>query len=136
MDPKTPLRDVMTKHVIALHEDDSLRIVDKTFEKHNFRHIPILDSRLDIVGIISKEDILRLISVRKEFTDKEFGSIKARDFMSRDLVMARPEDSVEMAARIFARNHFHALPIVDDGKLVGMVTTQDLIVFAFGLERE
>ncbi len=134
MDPKTPLKDIMTTDVIALHEDDSLRIVDKTFEKHNFRHIPILNSAMDIVGIISKDDILRLISVRQEFTDKEFGRIKVKDFMSRDLVLARPEDSAEMAARIFAKNKFHALPIEEDGKLVGMVTTHDLITFAFGLQ--
>ncbi len=132
MDTLTPVKDIMTKDVIALHLDDTLKIVDKTFDKHHFHHIPILDSKAKVVGMISKEDILRLISVRQEFTDKEFGRIKVKDFMSDKVVLITPEDSVGLAADMFITNHFHALPVVfEDGNLAGIVTTHDLIKYAY-----
>ncbi len=132
MDALTPVKEIMTKDVIALHLDDTLRLVDKTFDKHHFHHIPILDSKGKVAGMISKEDILRLISVRQEFTDKEFGRIKVRDFMSDKLVLITPEDSIGLAADMFITNHFHALPVVDeDDNLQGIVTTHDLIKYAY-----
>ena len=132
MDALTPVKEIMTKDVIALHLDDTLRLVDKTFDKHHFHHIPILDSNGKVAGMISKEDILRLISVRQEFTDKEFGRIKVRDFMSDKLVLITPEDSIGLAADMFITNHFHALPVVDeDDNLQGIVTTHDLIKYAY-----
>lgn len=132
MDTTIPVSEIMTSPVITLHEDDTLRLVDKTFEKHSFHHIPILNSQGKIVGIISKEDILRLISVRNEFTDKEFGRIKVRDFMSTNVVKISPDDSVGLAAVIIMANKFHALPVVDDqNRVVGIVTSHDLIRYAY-----
>ncbi len=132
MDGLTPVQEMMTKNVIALHVDDPLRLVDKTFDKHHFHHIPILDNDGKVAGIVSKEDILRLISVRQEFTDKEFGRIKVKDFMSDKVVCITPDDSVGLAADMFITNHFHALPVVSQGgELVGIVTTHDLIKYAY-----
>ena len=126
-----PVSEIMTKEVIALHTEDTLKLVDKTFDKYGFHHIPITDIHRKIVGIISKEDIIRLISVRREFTDKEFGKIKTKDFMSTHVVTITPDDSIGLAADIFLANKFHALPVVEDEKLVGIITTHDLIKYAY-----
>ena len=131
VDTNIALKDIMITDVIALHVEDSLRIVDNTFDKYGFHHIPILDSQRKVVGMISKEDLLRLISIRKEFTDKEFGLIKVKDFMSTNLMMVSPDDSIGLAADVFMANKFHALPIVENDILVGLVTTHDLIKYAY-----
>ncbi len=131
MDRNIPVEKIMTTDVIALHTEDTLKIVDNTFDKHGFHHIPITDIHRKVVGMISKEDIMRLISVRREFTDKEFGKIKTKDFMCTNVVTIRPDDSIGLAADMFMANKFHALPVVDEGKLVGMVTTHDLIKYAY-----
>lgn len=132
MNTDTLIEKVMSDKVVSLHMNDTLRLVDKTFDKYNFHHIPICDVDRKVVGIISKEDIMRLISVRKEFTEKEFGSIKAKDFMSTNIVTVRPDDSIGLAADIFMTNQFHAIPITEDEKLIGIITTHDLIKFAYG----
>ncbi|HHB79095.1 MAG TPA: CBS domain-containing protein [Saprospiraceae bacterium] len=130
MNPNIPVSEVMTKNVISIHVEDSFNIVSKTFENHSFHHIPILD-RGKLVGILSKEDILRLLSVRTEYSDKEFMLIKVKDFMSNKVTSIRPDDSVGLAADIFMTNDIHALPVVDNDELVGIVTTHDLIKYAY-----
>ncbi len=132
MKTNTIVEKVMTDKVISLHLEDSLRLVDRTFDKYRFHHIPICNVDKEVVGIISKEDIMRLISVRKEFTEKEFGAIKAKNFMSTNVITIRPDDTVGLAADIFMTNHFHAIPVTEDKRLVGIVTTHDLIKYAFG----
>lgn len=131
MDTSIIVEKIMSDSVISLHPDDTLRLVDKTFDKYSFHHIPITNVDKKVLGIISKEDIMRLISVRKEFTDKEFGSIKAKDFMSTNVVTIRPDDTIGLAADMFMTNLFHAIPVTEDDKLIGIVTTHDLIKHAY-----
>lgn len=130
MNPNIPVSEVMTKDVISIHVDDSLNIVSKTFENHSFHHIPILNHG-KLAGILSKEDILRLLSVRTEYSDKEFKLIKVKDFMSSKVISVRPDDSVGLVADMFMTNDIHAVPVVDGDELVGIVTTHDLIKYAF-----
>lgn len=130
MNPNTPVNEVMTKNVISIHAEDSLNIVNKTFESHSFHHIPILQHG-KVVGILSKEDVLRLLSIRTEYSEKEFKLIKVKDFMTFNVISIRPDDSVGLAADIFMTNDIHALPVIDEDELVGIITTHDLIRFAF-----
>jgi len=132
MKTNTVVEKIMSDSVISLHPHDTLKLVDRTFDKHKFHHIPITDVNRHVIGIISKEDIMRLISIRKEFTDKDFASIRVKDFMSDKVVTIQPDDTVGLAADIFMTNHFHAIPVTEDDKLVGIVTTHDLIKYAFG----
>ncbi len=130
MNPNVPVSEVMTKDVISIHVEDSLNIVSKTFESHSFHHIPILNQG-KLAGILSKEDILRLLSVRAEYSEKEFKLIKVKDFMSSKVLSVRPDDSVGLVADMFMTNDIHAVPVVDGDDLVGIVTTHDLIQYAF-----
>ena len=130
MNPNVQVSEVMTKNVISIHVEDSLNIVNKTFENHSFHHIPILNHG-KVAGILSKEDVLRLMSIRTEYTDKEFKLIKVKDFMTFNVISIRPDDSIGLAADIFMTNDIHALPVIEADELVGIITTHDLIAFAF-----
>jgi len=130
MNPNVPVNEVMTKNVISIHINDSLNIVSKTFENHSFHHIPVLNHG-KLAGILSKEDILRLLSVRAEYSEKDFKLIKVKDFMSSKVISIRSDDSVGLAADIFMTNDIHALPVVDQDELVGIITTHDLIKYAY-----
>lgn len=130
MNPNIPVREVMTKDVISIHVEDSFKIVSKTFENHRFHHIPILNLG-KVVGILSKEDLLRLLSVRAEYTEKEFNLLKVSDFMTYNVISIMPTDTVGLAADLFMTNDIHALPVVDGEELVGIITTHDVIRYAF-----
>ncbi len=132
MDKLAPLRDIMTREIISLHEEDSLLHVNKTFEAFSFHHIPILDTKRRVVGMISKTDLLQLSSVQHAFSEEDYRRIKIKDFMTPNVFSLSPDDSVGLAADLFITNNFHAVTIVEDGELVGLVTTHDLIKYAFG----
>jgi CBS domain-containing protein len=125
------LRDIMTEKVVSLHEEDSLNIVNKTLEKHNFHHIPIVNINKSVVGMVSRTDLLRLAAIRDQFSEKEFNFLKIKDIMTHKVTCMSPNESVSSAATLFMDNHFHAIPLVEDEKLVGIVTTHDLIKYAF-----
>ncbi len=134
MDRNMPIAAIMTTDLITLHPEDSLNIVERTFEAKPFHHIPIVDTSNEICGMISKTDLLRLSAIRNEFTETEFRQIKVKDFMTPDVVVADPECTLIQLASIFNENKFHAVPVVSGEKVVGIVTTHDVLNAVFDLE--
>lgn len=122
--------DIMIKNVICIHADDSLKIINETFRKHKFHHIPVIEYG-KLVGIISKADLLQLLSIRDQYTKSEFEKIKTRNIMTSKILTLEPDDNIGLAADIFTTNFFHCIPIVTDGILGGIITTHDLLKYAF-----
>ena len=129
----------MTRNVITLHPEDTMDQVKKIFDTHNIHHIPIIDNK-KVVGIISKTDYLKLLHGFTLFkTTKSdtynaaiMRSLLVSEVMTQQVAKLNPDDSIETAVGFFRENLFHALPVVDDtGDLVGIITTYDLLNFAF-----
>lgn len=136
----TRLSEIMTKDLITVKPNDRFNIVDKLFKQYNFHHLPVVDEHDKLVGILSKSDYQTLSSSFSIFniqrSEKEnqrlFSSILVQDVMCKKITKLNPNDTVQHAANHFKVNLFHAIPIVDDeDKLLGMVTTLDLINLAF-----
>lgn len=142
MKNQTPLSKIMVKDLFTVEEFDTMEAVAKVFSKHEIHHIPVVNAKKELVGIISKSDFLKISLGMSLFSDNEenqynqalYKTTLVRDVMSKIVVSLGPEDTVEVAAKIFKENLFHALPITEKGKLVGIVTTYDLINFAFKSE--
>ncbi len=131
MNPNTAIRDLMSTEVVTIRGEDTLTKVSQIFSKKTFHHLPVVDDKRQLVGIISKEDILRLLSVRTDMSDREFDDMQVKDIMTSNVVTLDPDDSIGLAADIFLANRFHALPIVEGTNLMGILTTYDLIKFCF-----
>lgn len=121
---------IMTKNVVTVHPEDSLEVVKSLlFEKH-FHHLPVVDADGKLAGIITSWD---LIKSNKRF--EEYGNFKVSDLMTVKVASLGPNDSVGAAAMVFLRHLFHGVPIVDDtNRLVGIVTTHDLLKYEFKKE--
>jgi acetoin utilization protein AcuB len=138
MQADRPVREIMTTRVVTVTPDATADMVKEIFRKNNFHHIPVIDQTTDaLLGIISMEDffkqayLLSLDTGGKRYSEKAYESLRARDFMTEDPLFIEPDDTIGLAADIFLANQFHALPIVDEGKLVGIITTHDLLSFVF-----
>lgn len=139
MDKSTPVSDIMTAHVLTVSPNDSMEKVQDIFEQHTIHHIPVVEHK-KIAGIISRGDYLK---IQHSFTifntqDSEayneivMRSLLVKDVMTKQVATLFPDDTVEIAAGYFRENLFHALPVIDrDSNLVGIVTTYDLLNFAF-----
>jgi acetoin utilization protein AcuB len=137
MNPNSPISTIMTKKLVTVRPNTSAKEIQKLFKENTFHHLPVVDDGEKLLGIISKEDFFRvayLLSMNTSgptWTEKQYESLKAEAFMTKYPVNLDPDDSIGLAADIFLANKFHALPIVEDDNLVGMVTTHDLLHFSF-----
>ncbi len=137
MNPNNPISSIMTTNMITVRPGDTARKVREVFKMHSFHHLPVTDEGEKLVGIISKEDFFRisyllsLDSTGRTYSNKAYEHMTAEQFMTKYPVQLDPDDSIGLAADIFLANKFHALPIVEDGVLVGLVTSHDLLQYSF-----
>ncbi|MCB0688463.1 MAG: CBS domain-containing protein [Saprospiraceae bacterium] len=132
---KITLRNIMTDQVYSVDEDTVLLEIKDLFDTHNFHHIPVLDTKAEVVGMISRLDynmILDHFTIfrvdKAEKTNKRFlGALIAKDIMSRNLAIVSPDMTIDEANKIFLENLIHALPVVENHKLIGIVTPFDVI---------
>ena len=127
-----PIKDFMTSNPITVRPRAKLLEAKELFTKHNFHHLPVVRYN-QLVGIISDKDLLFF---QKGFTvDKEdlaenrrrLNNYAVSDIMSHKLATLKSQDHLLAAVKIFEENLFHAIPIMEDNRLVGILTTTDLI---------
>lgn len=127
-----PVSEFMTRKLVTVLPTDKLDFVRDIFEKQNIHHLPVVKFRT-LVGFISKTDLLNFRKGLK-ITSEEALEEKARlkhysveDIMKTGIATLEPTDRLNVALQLFLENRFHALPIVENGELVGMLTTFDII---------
>jgi CBS domain-containing protein len=143
------VREFMETDVATVHPDDSIESVLRTMREHELPGIPVVNDGRRCVGIITEADLIMageeedlhlphyfelfggivfLESTRKfeERLRKATGSM-ARDLMTEDPITISPDASAEEAARVIARRKHNRLPVVEHGRLVGVVTRVDVL---------
>ncbi|MEM6395180.1 MAG: CBS domain-containing protein [Bacteroidota bacterium] len=123
MNPLKPVSDLMSIDLITVHASSPIAEARKLFADHNIHHLIVESPDGQIEGILSERDLLSLI-------DTDSGSrnnMIVSDIMTKGLAKLERGDSVRTAANLFALNKFHALPVVEDNKAIGILTTHDLI---------
>ena len=132
MKKREKVSHIMTSDVITVNINNSIQEANSLFAKNHIRHIPVVSGE-KLIGILSQTDILR-ISFGNTFGEEQTGSDEAIfDMLSINQVMKHspetvtPDDTIKDAASILAKREFHALPVVENGSLVGIVTTTDII---------
>jgi CBS domain-containing membrane protein len=118
----------------VLREEDNLDKLREGMERHQFRHLPVVDGE-KLVGILSDRDMLRASVSRLETgagipnTEKKLlTDTFVAEIMQREVRTVRPDTPLADAARILASVKISALPVVEEGnKLVGIVTDHDFL---------
>ncbi|OBX25538.1 CBS domain protein [Gelidibacter algens] len=127
-----PISTIMSVKIITLKKDDDLEKAELLFKKHKIRHIPVVNGDA-IIGMLSYTDLLRISfadAVDESETEIEslvYNMFTIEHVMAKNLVSVSSDTSIKDVAKILSKKEFHALPVVDDGALVGIVTTTDLI---------
>ncbi len=85
--------------------------------------LPILDSDQKLVGVVSDQDIFKKIHEHSG----DYRVLRLGDFMTTELIVGVPEDSLEYVAKIMTKNWIRHLPIVDGDDLVGLVSQRDIV---------
>ena len=125
--------EIMSPNLITLNISDTIENAKKIFEENSIRHIPIVKNK-EIVGMLSYSDILKVgyADVSNDDESIEFSVydwFKIKQVMAKDLYLVPSNSTIKEVGAMLIDKEFHALPVVDDGELVGIVTTSDFIRF-------
>ncbi|MBI5914722.1 MAG: CBS domain-containing protein [Bacteroidetes bacterium] len=137
MNPNLTIQEVMTSELVTVQPNESLTGIREIFSKHTFHHIPVIENGGNLAGIISREDFYKVAFVLSVEASKpthvknRFEQLTAHDIMTKYPLRLSPDDTLGLAADIFLANKFHAIPIVEDGNLVGILTSHDLLSYCF-----
>jgi CBS domain-containing protein len=132
MKKRTPISTIMTKDVITLNHSDDLETAESLFKSKKIRHIPVVSGPA-IIGMLSYTDLLRISFADSIDEDEDsvdttvYNMFTIEQVMAKNLISVQSETTIKEVAEILAKKEFHAIPVVDDGVLVGIVTTTDLI---------
>ena len=134
MKKRTPVSAIMTKNLVTINHTDDLTNAENLFKEHSIRHIPVVSGQ-EIIGMLSYTDLLRVSYVdsvdegEEEVETVVFNMFTVEQVMAKNLVKVCPETTIKEVAEILSQNEFHALPVVKNYELVGIVTTTDLMNF-------
>jgi CBS domain-containing protein len=143
------VRDIMQTDPVTVRPDDSLEVVLETLRRHQLPGVPVVDDAGRPVGIVTESDLvladesqelhlphyfelfggLVFIEPLKRFEDrlrKAFAAT-AEDLMTRDPDTISPDATVQEAAHLISRRGHNRLPVVEHGRLVGVVTRVDVL---------
>lgn len=139
--------DIMTTKIHTVHQDTEIKTLAKLFVEHNVNAMPVVDDDGALVGIVTQTDLVEqdkplhiptVISLfdwviylesPKKFTE-EVRKVTARrvgEICSQDVVTCTPDTPVAAVASLMVDNKAHLVPVVADGRMVGVVARLDII---------
>lgn len=130
--PELLVRDLMTAPVSTLGPEANVADVSDLIRERRIRHIPIVDSQRVLVGLVTHRDLLGKAfgggqdlptSIRRAY----LRSIPISEIMVTDVVTIAPDSPLGDAARLMYQGRHGCLPVVDAGRVVGILTSTDFV---------
>lgn len=116
------VKDCMCQNVVWVGIEATIGEVAKLMNENHIGSIPVCDNNQNVVGIITDRDII----LRSIACDKDVKQTKVTDIMTTDVVRTSKDTEVSWAANIMAQNQIRRIPVVENEKLVGIISLGDL----------
>ena len=132
MNSKDPISTIMSTTVVVANQFHNFTDVLELFSKHGMHHLPIVDGKNHLIGIISSNDFLKV------FSDAKYNGVKINpddldkavnipDLMTKGVVTISSTHTIEQAAKLFADHKFQAMPVIDNNEIVGILSSKDVM---------
>ena len=116
------IRDVMTNSVIRIDPNESVAVAARTLARHNIGVLPVCGSDGSVCGVVTDRDLVTRCLASGRLPE----NTRVRDVMTASVVLAKPDMDTGAAAHLMGRQQVRRLPVVENGKLCGMVSLGDL----------
>ena len=116
------LRDVMTNPVIRIHPDETVAVAARTLTHYNIGILPVCGNDGRVCGLVTDRDLV----TRCLASGRSPGNTSVRDVMTTKIISARPDMDASAAAGLMGREQIRRLPVLENGRLCGMVSLGDL----------
>ena len=116
------IREVMTDCVIRVDPEETVEVAARTLAQHNIGILPVCESSGRLCGLVTDRDMV----IRCVASGRLPSQTMVRDVMTGQVVSAQPDMDAAVAAHLMGRQQVRRLPVLEDGKLCGMVSLGDL----------
>jgi len=118
------IRDIMSKIVVSIRPEASLMDAVRVLTKHHISGVPVVGAQGEVVGFISESNLMDVLF------DLSTRETKVADFMVKTAYVADAQDSISSAAKMLVLYGIRRLPVVENGRFVGVLTRRDLLAYA------
>ena len=113
------VRNRMTKNPLTIGPQDMLATAQEKMTTGRFRRLPVVEDG-ELIGILTDRDVIRYVGVEER--------TKVRAAMTETPLTISPDTSIEEATQLMLKHQIGGVPVVDDGKLIGILTTSDILL--------
>lgn len=129
---KRVVADVMSTEMLTLGRNDTLSIADDLMHQERMRHLPVLDEYGDLCGVVTQRDlfrgaVLRSLGYGSRAEELMLASLAVKDAMTEDPITVAPEMPLADAGRLMLEHGIGCLPVLENGRLVGILTEGDFV---------
>jgi CBS domain-containing protein len=117
-------KDVMTKNVVTISPDATLADVAELLGEKRITGMPVVNAEGEVIGIITEKDILNFAYT---YTGN-LQNTKVKEAMTEKVVSFTSDTDIDKISLCFSKSDFRRVPIIDEGKLVGIITRRDIIL--------
>lgn len=125
------IHEIMSRKVVSISGDDTLRIVQEIMEHGSVRHLPVV-RRGELIGVVSQRDLLKaslsnVMGLPAEEQSLFLEGVSITEVMSAPPITIGAASTVREAAKLMAEQKIGCLPVMDGEELVGLVTETDVL---------
>jgi CBS domain-containing protein len=126
------VKDVMSRDVQVVKRNDHLEVADNLMKQGRIRHLPVLDEDDQVCAVVSQRDLfrgalLRALGFGSRAEAAMLKQVVVKEAMSAEIHTTTPDTTLAEAARVMIERKIGCLPVLDAGKLVGIVTETDFV---------
>jgi CBS domain-containing membrane protein len=134
------VRDLMSHEVTTLGRNQTLSVAEELMNLQRIRHLPVVEEDGRLAGIVSQRDLfhsglVRALGYGRHASAQVRDMLPVKEVMSTEVTTTEPEASLEEAARLMCEKKIGCLPVVDKGRLVGILTEGDFVAHFAGRKR-
>lgn len=128
----TKVWEIMSPQVTSVLPNTPAQDLVAFFQTQSYHHLPVINTEGNVLGIVSSQDLIRMerLASNRPVT---MPPLTARQIMTKHPMFIAPDDTLSLALDIFLENKFHALPVLENEHLVGILTTHDILAFSVKL---
>ena len=116
------LREIMTHPVVRINPEESVAVAARTLARYNVGLLPVCGGDGRLCGVVTDRDLV----TRCIASGRQPASTAVREVMTRGVISARPDMEASAAASLMGRQQIRRLPVVENGRICGMVSLADL----------
>ena len=116
------IREIMTPSVVRIHPEESVAVAARTLSRYNIGILPVCGSDGHLCGLVTDRDLV----TRCVAAGRNPETTAVRDVMTQHMIVARPDMDSSIAAHMMGAEQIRRLPVMENGRLCGMVSLGDL----------